>query len=77
MDNKVNKKEVKIMQNVRMKVKIEINSHGNWNNLLELDGEYNQVKEQIDLFYKIAQACMDKAIERVKTHHEGVASHTK
>lgn len=58
-----------------IKAEITLNSHGNWENHLALDGDYEQVKEQIDLFYEKAKLCMDKVIEKEIAYHDGVAKH--
>jgi len=60
-----------------IKVEINIKSHGNWNNTLSFEGDYEKAKEQIDLFYEEAKTCMDKVIERVVAYHDGVAKHIK
>jgi len=60
-----------------IKVKITLNSHGSWENTLEVEGEYEKVKEQIDIFYESAAISMDKVIEKVVAYHDGVAKHLK
>ena len=58
-----------------VKAEIKLNAHREWENCLKIDGSYEQVKEQIDLFYEIAKTCMEMAIKREETYHEGVAKH--
>lgn len=64
-----------------IKVEIIISSHGNWENKLIIDGKYEEVRDtiqrQIIEFYNKALVSMNKVIEKEKTYHEGVASHTR
>jgi len=56
-------------------VDITIKSHGSWYNSLTATGDYEKVKEQIDLFYEMVKISMDKAIEKEVAYHEGIAKH--
>ena len=46
------------------KINVKISAHGEWNNELNLEGDYETIiKPELDRFYEHSKLCMDKIIE--------------
>jgi hypothetical protein len=60
-----------------LSVNINVNSHGQWENSINLNGSYEQIKEQVNKFYEMCKVAMDKVIEKEIARQEGAsARHT-
>jgi len=58
------------MVDIITKIKVRISSYGEWDNQLELEGDYlSVIKPELDKFYEQSKLSMEKNIERTKIQH--------
>jgi len=58
------------MVDIITKIKVRISSYGEWDNQLELEGDYlSVIKPELDKFYEQSELSMEKNIERTKIQH--------
>lgn len=73
--NIITKDKVVIIGKSPVRVNIKIASHGHWDNVLSIEGEYEDVKEEVKQFYDNAALSIQKVIEKEIAYHDGVAKH--